>query len=129
MLKMLNISNRSVTIDNINIRSYIKKLDYITINGLIIYEIPEVCFCGANGKLTVYTKQGCIRKLSFLALNPLNIYDISSSFNFDAYDTFLANLKGNYRQKSETEFYNRNFDFKLIANNNNYMIIVKGRQK
>ena len=119
------ISNKRITIDEEEIAHYIKKFRPYELNNLLIYEIPEVCFNRANGKLTVYVKNGQITKLSFLALNALNIFSLSSTFN--AYDIFLNEMKANYRQRNETQFYNKRYEFKITKNNSNYMIIIKGR--
>jgi len=125
MLKIMVISNKRITIDEEEIAHYIKKFQPYKLNNLLIYEIPEVCFNRANGKLTVYVKNGQITKLSFLALNALNIFSLSSTFN--AYDIFLKEMKANYRQRNETQFYNKRYEFKITKNNSNYMIIIKGR--
>ena len=125
MLKLMVISNKRITIDEEELSRYIKKFEPYKLNNLLIYEIPEVCFSRANGKLTVYVKNGQITKLSFLALNALNIFSLSSTFN--AYDIFLNEMKANYRQRNETQFYNKRYEFKITKNNSNYMIIVKGR--
>lgn len=125
MLKIMAISNKRITIDEEEIAHYIKKFQPYELNNLLIYEIPEVCFNRANGKLTVYVKNGQITKLSFLALNALNIFSLSSTFN--AYDIFLNEMKANYRQRNETQFYNKKYEFKITKNNSNYMIIIKGR--
>lgn len=119
------VSNKRITIDEEEIAHYIKKFQPYELNNLLIYEIPEVCFNRANGKLTVYVKNGQITKLSFLALNALNIFSLSSTFN--AYDIFLNEMKANYRQRNETQFYNKRYEFKITKNNSNYMIIIKGR--
>lgn len=119
------VSNKRITIDEEEIAHYIKKFQPYELNNLLIYEIPEVCFKRANGKLTVYVKNGQITKLSFLALNALNIFSLSSTFN--AYDIFLNEMKANYRQRNETQFYNKRYEFKITKNNSNYMIIIKGR--
>ena len=125
MLKLMVISNKRITIDEEELSRYIKKFEPYKLNNLLIYEIPEVCFSRANGKLTVYVKNGQITKLSFLALNALNIFSLSSTFN--AYDIFLNEMKANYRQRNETQFYNKRYEFKITKNNSNYMIIIKGR--
>jgi len=125
MLKIMAISNKRITIDEEELSHYIKKFQPYELNNLLIYEIPEVCFNRANGKLTVYVKNGQITKLSFLALNALNIFSLSSTFN--AYDIFLNEMKANYRQRNETQFYNKRYEFKITKNNSNYMIIIKGR--
>ena len=125
MLKLMAVSNKRITIDEEEIAHYIKKFQPYELNNLLIYEIPEVCFNRANGKLTVYVKNGQITKLSFLALNALNIFSLSSTFN--AYDIFLNEMKANYRQRNETQFYNKRYEFKITKNNSNYMIIIKGR--
>jgi hypothetical protein len=125
MLKIMAVSNKRITIDEEEIVHYIKKFQPYELNNLLIYEIPEVCFNRANGKLTVYVKNGQITKLSFLALNALNIFSLSSTFN--AYDIFLNEMKANYRQRNETQFYNKRYEFKITKNNSNYMIIIKGR--
>ena len=119
------VSNKRITIDEEEIAHYIKKFQPYELNNLLIYEIPEVCFNRANGKLTVYVKNGQITKLSFLALNALNIFSLSSTFN--AYNIFLNEMKANYRQRNETQFYNKRYEFKITKNNSNYMIIIKGR--
>lgn len=125
MLKIMVISNKRITIDEEELSCYIKKFEPYKLNNLLIYEIPEVCFNRANGKLAVYVKNGQITKLSFLALNALNIFSLSSTFN--AYDIFLKEMKANYRQRNETQFYNKRYEFKITKNNSNYMIIIKGR--
>ena len=119
------VSNKRITIDEEEIVHYIKKFQPYELNNLLIYEIPEVCFNRANGKLTVYVKNGQITKLSFLALNALNIFSLSSTFN--AYNIFLNEMKANYRQRNETQFYNKRYEFKITKNNSNYMIIIKAR--
>ena len=125
MLKTLKISNKKFTIDDLDIYSHVKKYNYVTLNELKIYEIPEVYFCGVTGRLTVYLQKGQIYKLGFLVVNSLNVFGISSDFN--AYNTFLAEMEENYRQQSETEFYNKRFFFKIIKDDNNFMVIVRGR--
>ena len=126
MLKTLRISNKKISIDNMEILKYIKKFNYIKLNELNIYDIPEVFFNGATGKLTIYMQQGQIYKMSFLCINAHNVFEISS--DFDAYNTFLANMKENYRQQNDNEFYNKRFDFKILKNDNNFMTIIRGRR-
>ena len=125
MLKTLKISNKKITIDDLEIYKYLKKYNYITLNDLKIYEIPEIYFCGAKGRLTVYLKKGCVYKLSFLTINALNVFSISSDFS--AYNTFLAEMKENYRQLNESEFYNKRFSFKIVKNDNNFVVTIRGR--
>lgn len=125
MLKTLKISNKKITIDAVAINKYLKEYEYVTVNQLNIYEIPEIFYCGATGRLTVYLQAGNVYKLSFTSINALNVFGISS--NFDAYNTFLAEMKENYRQQSETEFYNKRFNFKITNNDNNFMVTIRGR--
>ena len=125
MLKTLRVSNKKITIDDIEILKYLKKFNYIKLNELNIYEIPEVFYCGAKGRLTVYLQQGNIFKLSFLVVNACNIFGISS--NFDAYNTFLAEMEENYRQQSNNVYYNKRYTFKILKNDNNFMVIIRGR--
>lgn len=125
MLKTLRVSNKKITIDNIEILKYLKKFNYIKLNELNIYEIPEVFYCGVKGRLTVYLQQGNVFKLSFLVVNACNIFGISS--NFDAYNTFLAEMEENYRQQSTNVYYNKRYTFKILKNDNNFMVIIRGR--
>ena len=92
---------------------------------MLIYELDEICFCGAMGKLIVYVVQGKIYKLAFSCINIHNIFGISP--DFDAYNTFLAEMEENYRQQNKNEFYNKRFEFKILKNDNNFVTIIRGR--
>ena len=104
---------------------YLKKFNNIKFNELEIYIIPEIYFCGSAGRLTIYLKNGSIYKMLFSVINAHNVFGISP--DFDAYSTFLAEMKENYRQQAEDLFYNKKFIFKLVKTNNNFFVTIRGR--
>ena len=125
MLKTLKISNKKISIENIEILTYLKKFNNIKFNELEIYIIPEIYFCGSAGRLTIYLKNGSIYKMLFSVINAHNVFGISP--DFDAYNTFYREMCENYRQQDENTFYNKKFIFKLVKTDNNFFVTIGGR--
>ena len=125
MLRTLKISNKKISIENMEILTYLKKFNNIKFNELEIYIIPEIYFCGAAGRLVVYLQKGKIIKLLFTVINAHNVFSISP--DFDAYNTFYREMCENYRQQDENTFYNKKFVFKLLKTNNNFVVTIGGR--
>ena len=130
MLDLLLVSNRQITINDIDILEFVKPFQRTTVKDLTIIEIPEVYFCRVRGRLIVYLKNGTTFKLAFQFINALNVFNLSSSSAFLAYDIFLNSMKGMYRQKSETQFYNKryNFDISTKGNFSNCIVTIRNHE-
>jgi hypothetical protein len=99
------------------------------INAVEVYRVTDVMFCNISGVLMVYVVRGDVQKMTFTSLNAIDILNIPNTpREFLTYkDKVLDYLSEKYRQKSEYEFFNRNFDFQVAVCNTNINILVKRR--
>ncbi len=130
MIHLLSVTNSNIYLDERvmadEIRRYTKTKK---INAVEVYRVTDVMFCNISGVLMVYVVRGDVQKMTFTSLNAIDILNIPNTpREFLTYkDKVLDYLSEKYRQKSEYEFFNRNFDFQVVACDTNINILVKRR--
>lgn len=130
MIHQLSVTNTNIYLDEIELKGVLKDFPNIhQIKGIGVYRISDVMFCNISGVLMVYIAQGKVQKMTFTSFNAIDIYDIPNTpREFITYkEKVLDYLSEKYRRRSDYEFFNRKYNFKVVTGDNDISILVGRR--